>query len=96
MAQLNIPIMKTAPGSFLVSPIERVFGYMNSANLLNQNLKTLDEVQAGGKEAKRITEKEVIAKCVMERLDMLTEDAIIGMLIASYRDIGKYIAREFT
>ena len=48
------------------------------------------------KKAKKLIQKEVIARNVIERLDMLKKDSIIGMFVSSYADVKKYIKREFT
>ena len=55
---------------------------------------SMDEETDVRKNDKKITQKEIIARCAKKRLDMLTEETIVGMFISSYTDIEKYIDKE--
>ena len=54
----------------------------------------MDEETDVRKNGKKITQKELIARCVQKRFDMLSEETIVGMFISSYTDIEKYIDQK--
>ena len=68
MADLEVPVIYTAPGSFMCSPIERVFGFIKVVKLDLELMETWEEMTTTNKTKKKKTKKEILCISISKRL----------------------------
>lgn len=91
MAKLDLPVLYTAPGSYLVSPVERAFKFLKNSDLMSEEWKNKLDVETLANEGRRLLKAEKLAINIGARLSKLTGNHIKSMFRDSFLRLSDYL-----
>ena len=87
LADMDIPVIYNSPGSFALSPVEKLFAYMKAENFNDDNYDPRVAGKPGRKTNQEHLSKELVAQKCKLRLEQLPVHSQIGFFERAYSRI---------